>query len=101
MSPPEDRRRGQARSGFQSMGKIRVPADGLPLPRTVQATCGNVFKIIARIFVDRRQTGAQSGLRLHGPEKQKRPRRASDLLFCWWQVQGSNLGRLSRRFYSA
>ncbi|MEU1720359.1 hypothetical protein [Nonomuraea sp. NPDC005692] len=43
-------------------------------------TWGNAARPIPRISRDQRQTAAQSGIWLHTPETQKRPRRASELL---------------------
>ncbi|WP_246610691.1 tyrosine-type recombinase/integrase [Nonomuraea rhizosphaerae] len=43
------------------------------------STWGNVPGSIPRISRDHRQTAAHSGIRLHTPEMQKRPRRASEL----------------------
>ncbi|GGQ05935.1 hypothetical protein GCM10010140_40380 [Streptosporangium pseudovulgare] len=93
---PYDQDPGSSPGSFCVPGPVPVSAS----TEKRDTTWGNKTKIIARILVDRRQAAAQRGVRPHGPEKQKRPRRASELPFGWWQVQDLNLRRLSRRFYS-
>ncbi len=93
-----------------------APLEGLRLPRGLSALQGRVIPHILRI------TSLDLGKRPQGPSRvypvttDKRPLKAASgctplkrrrgpegpltCCYCWWQVQGSNLRRLSRQFYS-
>jgi hypothetical protein len=54
---------------------------------------------IPRMSHGYRHLAARSGVWLHRPGTSQGRHSALSWCFVWWQVQGSNLGRLSRRFY--
>jgi hypothetical protein len=54
---------------------------------------------IPRISHDQRLTAASDGIWLHACKQNQGRCSAPELVFCWWQVLGSNQRRLSRRFY--